>query len=233
MCNRLRLRKRQEERQKILGQEVLYVYNGFMQVYKYLVELKLQEDEDAEQDVVTDNALREALAGRSALIASGVQSSDYGQWFIYDKSHGGVHIRTEESQFTTEMFVGQILAFNYSREELQTPILGYVTRLSRSTVGEIEVTIQVLSKKAVPTAIQSQFLKKNDMAFPAILLETDENEKNLRLILHHSHHLTPGTEIEMERSDGQNRFFIKDILYLHREFVGYTIEPVSSNQVKG
>ncbi len=228
MCNRLRLRERQEERQKILGQEVLFVYNGFMQVYKYLVELKLKED-DEHQDVVAENVLREALAGRSALIASGVQSSEYGQWFIEDKSQGGVQIRTEESQFTTEMFVGQILAFNYSREELQTPILGYVTRLSRSTVGEIGVTIQVLSRNPLPTAVQSEFLKKNDMAFPAILLENDDSETKLRLVLHHSHHLTPGTEVEMERSEVQRRFVIRDILYLHREFVGYSLEPVSLN----
>ena len=229
MCDRLHLKQRQEERRKVLGHEILYVYNGFMQVYKYLVELSAANDEEVHKDLVTDNALREALAGRSALIASEVRSSDFGKWFIFDKSEGGVHIKTEESQFTTEMFVGQLLAFNYTREGLKEPILGYVTRLSRTTVGEIEVTIRVLSKKPVPTAIQSEFLKKNDMAFPAILLEDGGKQERARLILHHSHHLTPGTKIEVELDEEQNQFVIEAILSLHREFVEYRVSPIKAN----
>lgn len=233
MCDRLQLKQRQDERRKILGQEILYVYNGFMQVYKYLVELSAENDEEVHKDLVADNALREALAGRSALIASGVRSSEFGKWFIRDKSSGGVHITTEESQFTTEMFVGQIVAFNFSREELKEPILGFVTRLSRSSVGEIEVTIKVLSRKLVPTAVQSEFLKKNDMAFPAILMEKEDIEECSRLILHHSHHLAPGTEIEIELSSGQNRFVIEDILSLHKEFVEYKITPGTKSGLDG
>ena len=230
MCDRLHLRQRQEERRKILGHEILYVYNGFMQVYKYLVELfAANNDEEVHKDLVEDNALREALAGRSALIASGVRSSDFGKWFIFNKSEGGVHIKTEESQFTTEMFVGQLLAFNFTREGLKEPILGYVTRLSRTTVGEIEVTIRVLSNKPVPTAIQSEFLKKNDMAFPAILLENGGEQDHARLILHHSHHLTPGTKIEVELAEEQNQFLIEAILSLHREFVEYRVSPIKDH----
>lgn len=232
MCNRLRLRERQEDRQSIIGQEVLYVYNGFMQVYKYLVELVAVDDEEIHKDIATDSALREALAGRSALIASGVQSSEYGKWLVVDKSEGGVHIKTQESQFTTEMYVGQILAFNYSREELQTPILGCITRLSRSSVGEIEVTIQALSRKPVPTAIQSEFLKKNNMAFPAILLPKDDKDDPMRLILHHSHHLSPGTAIAVELSEEQNRFIIEDVISLHREFVIYRVSPLIKSSEK-
>lgn len=228
MCDRIRIKKRKEERKNIIGHEVLYVYNGFMQVYKYLVELSVQDDDEVSKDLVTNSALRDALAGRSALIASGVQSSEYGQWFVLDKSEGGVHIKTEESRFTTELYVGQIMAFSYSREELSEPIMGYVTRLSRSSKGEIEVTIQVLSRNPIPTAVQSEFLRKNDMAFPAILLDSDYNRNSIRLILHHSHHLSPGTEILAELSGQQNRFRIDDISSLHREFIVYTMSPLPS-----
>lgn len=226
MCARIRAKQRKEERRNVIGQEVLFVYNGFMQVYKYLVELSMKDDDEVSKDLVTDSALRDALAGRSALIASGVRSSEYGQWFILDKSEGGVHIKTEESRFTTEMFVGQILAFSYSKEELQKPIIGYVTRLSRSSIGEIEVTIQALSRYPVTTAVQSDFLKKNDMAFPAILLEKDDKQDSMRLILHHSHHLSPGTEIQAEMSEKQDKFRVDDISSLHREFIVYTISPL-------
>lgn len=226
MCDRIRMRQRKDGRKTVIGREVLFVYNGFMQVYKYLVELVAKEDDEVYKDLASNNALREALAGRSALIASGVQSSEYGQWFVMDKSKGGVHIKTEESRFTTEMFVGQIITFSYSKEELQEPILGFVTRLGRSYAGEIEVTIQILTMNPVPTAIQSEFLRKNDMAFPAILMEKDEKEDSVRLILHHSHHLSPGTEIQAELSGEQNSLMIDNIISLHREFIVYSLSPL-------
>jgi len=228
MCERIRIKKRQEERKNIIGREVLFVYNGFMQVYRYLVELSVHDDEEISKYLAASNALRDALAGRSALIATDAGSVEQGKWFVLDRSEGGVHIKTEETRFTTEMYVGQIMTFNYSREELQQPIMGYITRLSRSSIGEIEVTIKVLSRNPVPTAIQSEFLRKNEMAFPAFFLNGYDGEESVRLVLHHSHHLSPNTEIEVELSGQQKGFRVEKILSLHREFIVYAISPVPS-----
>ena len=226
MFDRLRLKRRKEAREIIVGSNILYVHNGFMSVYKFLVEASHIYDE-VKEELDDGNELRDALAGHSAIIASGLNASDYGQWHVLDKSEGGVHIKTQESQFTTAMFIGQILTFSYSREKLQTPALGFVSRLSRDNEGEIDVTIQNLSKSPAATAIQSDFLSKNDMAFPAILLPSSYSEKTQRIVLHHSHHLSPGTPIQVERGNNKFECAIADILQTQREFIVYGLNFVS------
>ena len=126
------------------------------------------------------------------------------------------------------MFVGQIIAFSYSREELKTPELGYVTRLSRGKVDEIEVTIQILSKYPEATAIQSEFLSKNEMALPAILLKNESAEKPRRIVLHHSHHLPPGTLIQVEQENEQRECVVADIMQTQREFIVYGLDYVET-----
>jgi hypothetical protein len=241
MCDRLHLKRRQEEREYIIGQKILYVYNSFMSVYKLLVDMAAEEAA-LNPDLVTDNDLRDALAGRSALIAADLEASEFGQWFILDKSEGGVHIKTRESQFTTAMFIGQLLAFAFSRDELKDPTLGYVVRLSRATAGEIEVTIRILSKQARATAVQSEFLSKNDMALPAILLQdggvrlaekaaqdSSARSSTEALVLHTSHRLSPETAVQVEVDQGHKNGCIGDLLLMQREFVIYDLLPEAAS----
>ncbi len=223
MCDGLQLKQRKEEREYILGQKILYVYNGFMSVYKLLVDMAA-EKEDATPDLATDNDLRDALAGRSALIAADLEANEFGQWFVVDKSEGGVHIKTRESEFTTALFIGQVVAFAYSREELAKPMLGYVVRLRRNISKEIEVTIRTLSKAVTATAVQSEFLSKNDMALPAIVLEGDATAGR-RLMLHHSHRLSLGTSVKTEQ-DQQQTDIISGMLKIQREFVVYSLDSL-------
>ncbi len=220
MCDGLQLKQRKEEREYILGQKILYVYNGFMSVYKLLVDLATEKNNE-NPGLASDNDLRDALAGRSALIAADLQDNEFGQWFVVDKSEGGVHIKTRESEFTTALFIGQVVAFAYSREELAKPTLGYVVRLRRSISKEIEVTIRILSKNIVATAVQNDFLTQNDMALPAIVLENDDTAGR-RLMLHHSHRLSSGTLIKTEL-DQQQTEIISEMLKIQREFVVYSL----------
>jgi len=220
MCDGLQLKQRKEEREYILGQKILYVYNGFMSVYKLLVDLATEKKNET-PGLTSDNALRDALAGRSALIAADLQDNEFGQWFVVDKSEGGVHIKTRESEFTTALFIGQVVAFAYSREELAKPALGYVVRLRRSISKEIEVTIRILSKTIVATAVQNDFLTQNDMALPAIVLESDDTAGR-RLMLHHSHRLSSGTLVKTEL-DQQQTEIISEMLKIQREFVVYSL----------
>jgi hypothetical protein len=223
MCDGLRLKQRVEKREYIIGQKVLYVYNGFMSVYKLLVDMVAEvEEEEINPELAADNELRDALAGHSALIAADMEASEFGRWFVVDKSEGGVHIKTRESEFTTALFIGQVVAFAYSREELVKPVLGYVVRLRRSMNAEIEVTIRILSKSVVATAVQSEFLSKNDMALPAIILEGDRNSGR-RLMLHHSHRLSSGTTVKIELDQKQSDI-VSEMLKIQREFVLYSLQ---------
>lgn len=235
MCDGLHLKQRKEQREYTIGQKILYVYNGFMSVYKLLVDMAEQEaraneGQDGEQG--EQHALRDALAGRSALIASDLDAGEFGQWFVVDKSAGGVHMKTRESEFTTALFIGQLVAFGFSREELKKPTLGYVVRLNRKLNKEMEVTIRILSHHVEATAVQSDFLSQNDMALPAIMLRsrvekrvgaTHEEDKVTQLVLHHSHRLSPGTAIQVEAEKDKQGTEIAELLQLQREFVVYRL----------
>lgn len=221
MCDGLRLKQRMEEREYIIGQKVMYMYNGFMSVYKLLVDMAANQEE-VNPDLAVDNELRDALAGRSALIAADLEASEFGQWFVVDKSEGGVHMKTWETEFTTALFIGQVVAFAYSREELVKPVLGYVVRLRRSMNKEIEVTIRTLSKAVAATAVQSEFLSKNDMALPAIVLEGSA-DGGRQLMLHHSHRLSSGTSVKIELDQKQTEV-VSEMLKIQREFVLYSLK---------
>lgn len=219
MCDSLRLKQRMEKREYILGQKVLYVYNGFMSVYKLLVDMAA-ENEEPNPELAADNELRDALAGRSALIAADLEASEFGQWFVVDLSEGGVHIKTRESEFTTALYIGQVVAFAYSREGLAKPVLGYVVRLRRGVNKEIEVTIRILSKSVIATAVQSDFLSQNDMALPAMLLDDTDGR---HLMLHHSHRLSSGTSVKIELEQRKTDI-ISEMLKIQREFVIYSLQ---------
>ncbi len=226
MCDKLRMKRRQHPRRYALGKKILYVYTGFMSVYQLLLEAEAEDDERA---LLSDeHQLRDALAERSALIASERDSSSAGQWFVMDISAGGVHIRTRESQFTTALFIGQLVAFGYTREELRSPTVGYVARFLRNG-PDIEVTLRTLSTKVEATAVQSDFLSQSDMALPAIWARLSDGREGV--ILHQSHRLSSATPISLERGGETVSRLIQSTGTLQREFVLHVLGKMAANAV--
>jgi len=233
MCEQLRPQRRSAPRETVIGRQVLYVYNGYSSVFKLLTD-NLQEDEEVLEELAADNELRDTLAGRSALISTSRVSNDEGQWFVLDRSDGGVHIKTRESQFTTGMFIGQLMAFAFSREDLQRPMLGYVMRMCRDREKELEVTVRIVSRQPRPAAVQSEFLSQNDMALPAILLRDEPGGEATgegdvgpaaapKLLLHHSHRMASGLKVGVESDGESHRYHVGDLMQMQREFVIYRL----------
>jgi hypothetical protein len=226
MCDKLHLKRRREQRDYVVGQKILFVYNGFMSAYKLLVDA-VTEDEDLREQRADENQLRDALAGRSAIIATDEESVTAGQWFVMDVSDGGVHIKTRESQFITSLFIGQLVAYSFSREELLEPAVGYICRLSRNGQGDMEITLRTLAKRTRATAVQSDFLSQNDMALPGILALKDDGFAGL--ILHQSHRLTQGTLVKVGSEGERQSMLIDETLEVQREFVFYGLIPAKES----
>jgi len=55
------------------------------------------------------------------------------------------------------------------------------------------------------------------------------DEKSQRMVLHQSHHLSPGTSIQVERGGGQCKCVIADILQTQREFIVYSLNCVEDS----
>ncbi len=213
MCDKLKLKRRRGQREYSLGDKILYVYTGFMPVYQLLVETLTEGDEEALTG--DENALRDALAERSSLVTAETDVQGSGQWFVMDVSAGGVRIKTRESQFTSALFIGQLVAFGFTREELRSPRVGYVARFQRNG-PDIEVTIRLLSSQVVPTAVQSEFLSQSEMALPAIWTRLGSGREGL--ILHQSHRLQPGTRVTLELDGERVSRIIRSPETMQREF---------------
>ncbi|HEB92918.1 MAG TPA: hypothetical protein ENI94_05525 [Gammaproteobacteria bacterium] len=219
MCDKLHMKRRQHPRKYSLGKKILYVYTGFMSVYQLLMEAAVADDERA---LLSDeHQLRDALAERSALIATDRDSSSAGQWFVMDISAGGVHIKTRESQFITALFIGQLVAFGYTRDELQSPTVAYVSRFLRNG-ADIEVTLRTLSTRVEATALQSDFLSQSDMALPAIWVRLTDGREGV--ILHQSHRLSQATAVSLEQAGERVSRTIQSTGTLQREFVLHVLQ---------
>ncbi len=227
MCDKLRMKRRQHPRRYSLGKKILYVYTGFMSVYQLLMEAEVEDDERA---LLSDeHQLRDALAERSALIATDRDSSSAGQWFVMDISAGGVHIKTHESQFTTALFIGQLVAFGYTRDELRSPTVAYVSRFLRNG-PDIEVTLRTLSTRVEATAVQSDFLSQSDMALPAIWARLADGREGV--ILHQSHRLSSATPVSLEQGGKRVSWTIQSTGTLQREFVLHVLQKGDTDTVK-
>ncbi len=219
MCDKLHMKRRRHPRNYSLGKKILYVYTGFMSVYQLLMETEMADDERA---LLSDeHQLRDALAERSALIATDRDSSSAGQWFVMDVSAGGVHIKTRESQFTTALFIGQLVAFGYTRDELQSPTVAYVSRFLRNG-SDIEVTLRTLSTRVEATAVQSDFLSQSEMALPAIWARLVDGREGV--ILHQSHRLSLATPVVLERGGERVSRTIQSTGTLQREFILHILD---------
>jgi hypothetical protein len=148
-----------------------------------------------------------------------------GQWFVMDVSQGGVQIKTRESQFTTPLFIGQLVAFAFTREALTHPTIGYVLRLSRDGAGNIEVTLRILATEVRATAVQSAFLSQNEMALPGMILSggNAKNPSEKWLVIHQSHRLAQGMPIKLGVEGQQKASLVDDVLERQREFVLYSL----------
>lgn len=218
MYDRLRFKQRENARQYISEPEVLLMHNGFMAAYQLLSSL-------AAGQALSPQSLQMALAGQSALISLNEDAYHSRQWVVLDKNDQAVHIKTQESPFTHAMFIGQLLAFSFSSASAEEPWLGYVVRISRSTVAasgahDIEVTLRILSRKPSATLIQNTFLSENDMAMPAILLADGATE---RLVLHHSHRLKAETQVQIDAAGQLRKVTLSGIAQLAGEFVVYSL----------
>lgn len=213
MRDRLRLKHREHEREYLSGQEVLLMYNGFMPAYQLLSSI-------AAGNTVSAQSFQAALAGQSALISVDNDAYQSGQWVVLDRNDEAVHIKTQESQFTHAMFIGQMLAFSFSSASANKPGLGYVVRMSRSGTREIEVTIRILSRNPKATLMQNTFLSQNDMAMPGMLLKDDGGQL---LVLHHSHRLAIDTPVQIDVDGKLCNVTLSALLQVQGEFVIYSL----------
>lgn len=217
MLKNFRETERADTRKYAEGTQDWYVYNGFTSGFRILRGQRLQTDGLNP----LQNQLNISLAQRSAPLADTGSGENYTQWEIVNESAGGVLLRTKETQYINNLFIGQLIVFARSKSDLSQPSCGWVVRICRQHDNLIELSLELLASHIESVVVQTEILKKNAMGMPGIMV-LDAGE-DLQLIMHQSHRLMRGSTVSIQRGGASYTSTIGEIRFFQREFVLYRL----------
>lgn len=146
----------------------LRVYVGFKAVFSLLRNTFNRGDSER---------LVDKLAKRSALLAEDHVATAESVWFLLYQDDKMIRLRTQETQFTTPMAVGELISYGMGDEAVNSPRLAVVSRIYRPTAKMVVIDLLRLSRYAEPAAV---FLKGDlgeiagaEKGYPALLLHDD------------------------------------------------------------
>lgn len=190
----LRERERHNKRHAAIDSESFRIYFGFDESYRLLSDMA-QTDKKQLREM---RDFIDTLAGKSSMVLDDQQTSMRG-WEMINFSTGGLLLGTEESDFTSPIEMGQVVAFTPSNQEKQ-PLLGCVTRVQRSRYRNVEIAIFRLSTHA-EAALVIQTGKDSTKGLPVILMR-DMDEK-WKILVPNQYNFVSGTPLQIIRADGK------------------------------
>lgn len=217
MLRRFQLQRRKENREYLQGEDRVFIFNGFKTSFDSLME----NNKKQHKAHANNHPLRNSLALASSKLKRTSGTDKLPQWILMNKSNRGALIETKETPLTARMFVGQIILYKHEKTDIKNPIIGYVCRLHRPRHRVIQIAIQNLSNQVESIIVQNEFLQKNVMGLPGLLV-FDFGE-TLRLILHYSHRLAPGANVVIRRNGMDYDCKVNNIQIMQKEFIVYGI----------
>jgi hypothetical protein len=218
MLKKIREIQRADTRKYSDKAQRLYIYNGFTAGFRVL---NANNQQLADQNRL-QNQLNISLAERSASLADSDQESTLTHWEIVNESAGGLLLRTKETQYIKSLFVGQLIVFGRSKDDLSNPACGWIVRICRDNQANVEISLKILAHQIESVVVQTEFLRKNAMGMPGIMI-LDSGE-SLQLLMHQSHRLLPGSQVYICRNGNSYCYVVGDMPFFHREFVVYWLQ---------
>jgi hypothetical protein len=218
MLKKLRETERADTRKYTDATQDVYVFNGFTAGFRLLNTKKAGLSEPNP----LQNQLHIDLAQRSASLANGAQEDKLTQWDIVNESAGGLLMRTKETQYIKNLFIGQLVIYAKTKAALAHPACGWIVRICRESDNNLAISLKILASQIESVVVQTEILKKNAMGMPGIMI-FDAGE-DLQLLMHQSHRLLPGSNVTIQRSGNSYSYTIGGIGVFQREFVVYQLQ---------
>ena len=217
MLNKLREAQRADTRKYSQEPQYLYIYSGFTAGFRML---------NANRLSITDhrrlqNQLNITLAQRSATLADGAQEDTLTHWEVINESASGLLLRTKETQYIRNLFVGQLIVYAKSKDTLSNPACGWVVRIARDNHAHVEISLKILALQIESVVVQTDFLRKNAMGMPGIMI-LDAGEE-LQLLMHQSHRLLADSQVFIQRGGKDYGYTVGELALFQREFVVYRL----------
>ena len=219
-------RERRQKRHVSFDDTSLSVYFGFHEVNRLLKDINAPD----QARVKESRQFVDTLARSSALLAEEQKSYLAASWAITNFSTGGLLISTEETDFSNPIQIDMLMAFTMP-ENKKHPILGFVRRLNRPNVKQIEVAVVRLSNYAEAAGVQAQGEMDSSTAKAVILIKDVRGEWNL--IIKTSMPYSKGEPLKLIRANGSHLpVRLGEVVYTKKDFKVFELRSPGLEIVK-
>jgi hypothetical protein len=149
------------------------LFIGFSEVYELL--------QHQQGDFAREERLADALAKRSAIIASDHYSGNETLWTLVYEKFDKIRLRTQESNYTTPMKIGSLLAYGIG-DSVKRPVLSVITRIERVDRKTVTIDLEIIGRHA-ESAVISLKQKNGNIGNRAILISKDEKSIHSGLLV--------------------------------------------------
>jgi hypothetical protein len=135
----------------------LRIYVGYDEVRAHLLSIFASEGRATQS-----RELSNLFARRSAMIGEDDSATKESLWYVLYEGAERMRIKTQETRFTTRMFIGNLLAYGFGRRQVFQPRIGKVNRIYRPEPGTVVIDIEYLASYGTPVT-----LHRRDVSAPA------------------------------------------------------------------
>lgn len=191
----LQPRKRHQRRHAVFSDDALKVHFGKNKVMLLLTDLTRHDL----QEVMRSRQFEDTLLQQSSGSFEDDDLHMNSIWRMVNFSTGGMLLRTRETDFSSPVQLGQLMAF-LPEDNIRKPTLGVVVRLQRYDDGFAEVALRCLSNYAEAAFLFDQSQKGSDKG-RAIIIYQDLNNQ-WYLVVNPTCDFVPGTPFWLIRAKG-------------------------------
>jgi hypothetical protein len=127
------------------------IFIGFKGIYPFLHHLHYGNEREEIGSRMVD-----LLAQRSAVFAEDHVSTTASAWHLLCQDEKKLTLQTQETQFTSPMKIGALLAYGFGADGIQQPKLGVVSRIFRPSEKSVFVDIDRIGQNSEPVLATSE-----------------------------------------------------------------------------
>lgn len=203
----------------------LRIFVGFKDVYPFLHNLHYHADLEEVGTRMVD-----LLAQRSAVLAEDHVATKASVWHLQNQDKQTIKLKTQETQFTTALKIGGLIAYGFGNEGIQQPALGVVARIFRPSSKTVFLDIDRIGSDSEPVLVTSdlnsydEFDQHGKQVLYAILTTDVQGEAALLFPPHSS--FIEKDALVVKRVKGQQLIQLGKLQFVTKSYLSFKLNSV-------
>jgi hypothetical protein len=174
--------------------------------------------------VLEERRFWDSLAEHTSIVADGEDSLTEPRWMIADEGSGGIQLHAQEGEYGIPLYIGRLVAYNSGAEELAASNVGYVVRLQRMGIDEVEIAIARLREEIFPTVVEGQGAR-GQQSLPALLIRAADGK--WQLLCDNKHRFTIGDRVTVVYEGRSQRHALGDAIVAQADFTVFELHEAA------